>query len=310
MSSSLCADEYSVADVAQPSVSVVIPVRNAERTLDAQLEALARQQFDAPWELVVVDNGSADGTRALLDVWSARLAHLRVVSEPRRGVNRARNTGIAASRADRILLCDGDDIVGEGWLAALSGALDDDDLAAGRLEYDMLNSADILRRTERRLLSDGLALSWGRPWAQSCNLGFHRTVFDALNGFDQNFARGGSDDMDFCLRAHAEGFTMGYAPEALVHYQLRGTAREHAKQLFYYARGTEHLYAKLRALGQLPEFPPRTRWNQSALRGVRLVLAIPECRSAEGRDRYMVRAAQFAGGLAGLWQYQLRPGLP
>jgi glycosyltransferase involved in cell wall biosynthesis len=289
-----------------PAVSVVIPVRNAERTLDRQLEALARQRFDEPWELIVVDNGSVDGTRSLLETWTNRLTRLRVVNEPTRGANRARNTGIAAATGDRILLCDADDAVTESWVAALSSALERLDLAAGRVEYTTFNSDDVRARIQARPLSDGLAELWGRPWALTCNLGFRRSVFDALGGLDPTFDRGGSDDVDFCFRAHAAGFTLGYAPEAVVHYQMRRSVTAHAKQHYHYAKETEKLYAKLRALGTIPEYPPRTRWNQTAYRGVRVAIDAPRLLSRPDRASYIVQGAYFLGGLAGLWQHQVR----
>ena len=48
-------------------MSVVIPAWNAAATLEVQLEALARQVVEAPWEVVVVDNASVDGTRAVVE---------------------------------------------------------------------------------------------------------------------------------------------------------------------------------------------------------------------------------------------------
>jgi glycosyltransferase involved in cell wall biosynthesis len=286
-------------------VSVVMPARNAERTLDRQLEALARQRFDSPWELIVVDNGSADGTRTLLEAWRSRLTRLRIVSEPSPGANRARNTGIAAARGERILLCDADDAVSDNWVAALSSALDDLDVAAGRVDYEVLNSAEILARSNPRILSDGLAKLWGRPWALTCNLGFRRAVFDALDGFDPTFVHG-CDDVDFCFRADAAAFTFGYSPEAVVHYQVRREVTALAKRYYHYAKGTEQLYAKLHALGSIPQYPPRTRWNQTVYRGMRLVLDAPKVLSRRPRESYIVQSGYFLGGVAGLWRYQVR----
>ena len=60
-------------------VSVVIPARNAAATIDDQLEALAAQEVDDPWEVVVSDNGSRDTTAARARAWASRLNSLRVV---------------------------------------------------------------------------------------------------------------------------------------------------------------------------------------------------------------------------------------
>ena len=289
------------------TVSVVIPARNAATTLPVQLEALARQRVDTPWEIVVVDNGSDDGTGALLADWEHRCEQLVAISEPVQGANRARNTGIAAASGDRILLCDADDVVDQGWIAEMSRKLDEYALVAGRLEYSHLNSQAARARGRIELLSTGLHTIWSHPWAPSCNLGFRRSVFDALGGFDPDFVQGGGDDIDFCIRANAAGFELGYAPDGVVHYRFRAESRPNARQLYWYSRGTEHLFAKQRALGNLEAFPSRCRWNQSAYRAYRMLVELPDLWSDAHRDRYVGRAAKFAGGVTGLWRYQVQP---
>jgi glycosyltransferase involved in cell wall biosynthesis len=287
-------------------VSVVIPAFNAESTIGEQLEALAQQDFERDWEIVVVDNASTDGTPQILEHWCGRLPNLRIVDEPERGVNRARNAGVEAAQADRVLLCDADDVVDISWVRALDAALDEFDVAAGRLEYSKLNSQEVEARSSYRPLSTGLATLWNRRWGMTCNLGFRRRVFDAIDGFDPSFERGGSDDVDFCFRAGSAGFSLGFAPDALVHYRRRVEYKQHARQMFHYAKGSEHLYRKYRELGELDDFPPRTRLNLSLVRAVHLIRSAPKVRTRTGREIYAARAAQFAGGLAGIWEWQVR----
>jgi len=283
---------------------VIIPARNAECTLDRQLEALAQQDFREPWEIVVVDNGSTDGTRELVESWQAKLCHLRLIHEPRPGVNRARNAGVAAARADRILLCDADDIVDAAWVRVLTSTLDEFDLLAGRLDYELLNTDHVRARTLARPLAEGLAVSWRRPWGMTCNLGFHRRVFDDLDGFDPAFERGGSDDVDFCLRACAAGFSFGFASDAVVHYRMRARPLDHARQLYHYARASELLYRKHRARGALDAYPPRTRWNLNTAQAFGLVCDLTKLGSRIGRERYLVRTARFVGGIAGIVRHR------
>src|SRR5213078_249487 len=93
--------------------SVVIPTRNRRATLAALLERVAPQAAAAGAEVVVVDNGSTDGTRESL----ARLAadgRLRVVHEPVPGATRART-----ARGEVIAFVDDDALPADGWLAAL-----------------------------------------------------------------------------------------------------------------------------------------------------------------------------------------------
>src|SRR5215213_2921854 len=133
-------------------VSVVLPVRNERRHLGDQLSALAEQTYDGPWELVVVDNGSTDGSGDVARSFAPRVPALRVVSAPRRGLNHARNAGVRAARGEVLAFCDADDVAAPGWLAALVEALDGEvDIAGGALERFALNDGDA--RTWRTSIS-------------------------------------------------------------------------------------------------------------------------------------------------------------
>src|SRR4051812_24734378 len=113
---------------APPAVSVVIPARNAEATIRATLDALAAQQADAPFEVIVVDDGSTDGTVA-----ATRQAPLdvRVVASRGRGAGAARNAGVAAARAEVIAFTDADCAPDPGWLREGLTALEGRDLVQG-----------------------------------------------------------------------------------------------------------------------------------------------------------------------------------
>jgi glycosyltransferase involved in cell wall biosynthesis len=110
-------------------VTVVIPARNAASTISEQLDALARQ-IDAPeFEVVVVDNGSNDGTREVVLVHQQTFDRLRLIDEPSKlGANAARNAGVREARTTKVLMCDADDVVTPSWVRSLGDALDLDDL--------------------------------------------------------------------------------------------------------------------------------------------------------------------------------------
>jgi glycosyltransferase involved in cell wall biosynthesis len=82
-------------------VTVVLPVRNGERDLGRQLTALAAQSYAGKWELLVVDNGCTDRTLEVVRGFAGKLLQMRVVdATARRGLNYARNAGVAAALAD------------------------------------------------------------------------------------------------------------------------------------------------------------------------------------------------------------------
>jgi glycosyltransferase involved in cell wall biosynthesis len=99
-----------------PAVSVVMPARDAERTIAACLTALARQTL-APvdYEVIVVDDGSSDATAAI----AARFSGVRVLLQGRRGEEAARRAGAAAARGEVVAFARPDRPPAEGWLEAL-----------------------------------------------------------------------------------------------------------------------------------------------------------------------------------------------
>src|SRR5689334_10679087 len=92
--------------------SIVIPVYNEAAQLGACLRAIA-QQTVKPLEVIVVDNNSTDGTRAVAEAYD----FVTVLEEPRQGVVHARSRGFDAARGDIIARIDADSILPADWLA-------------------------------------------------------------------------------------------------------------------------------------------------------------------------------------------------
>src|SRR4051812_24229138 len=91
-------------------ISVVVPAFNVEAYLQECLASIAAQT--APdLEVIVVDDGSADGTRAVAEAFAAGDPRFRVISQPNRGLGAARNAGVAAARGTYLAFVDGDDVL-------------------------------------------------------------------------------------------------------------------------------------------------------------------------------------------------------
>lgn len=98
-------------------VSVLMPVRDAGRTLGAALESVRAQTHEA-WELIVVDDGSTDATTEILAEFARRDRRVRVVSTPPLGIARALQTGCATANGKWIARMDADDVMDSHRLAA------------------------------------------------------------------------------------------------------------------------------------------------------------------------------------------------
>jgi GT2 family glycosyltransferase len=201
-----------------PQISVVIPVRDGALTLPALLDALEAQTLARDrFEIVVVDNGSRDGSGA-----RARERGVRVVDEPRPNRARARNRGVDGARGAQIAFTDADCLPAPGWLSALSACLAGAPLAGGAVE---LVAGERPSRWEQleRLWRFRQEAAVAQGWAATANLGVRRDAFLAVAGFDPAYRHIG-EDVDFCLRARAAGYALVWCPRAVVRHRAETTA--------------------------------------------------------------------------------------
>ncbi|GAA4958634.1 glycosyltransferase [Actinoplanes utahensis] len=115
-----------------PILSVIVPMFNVEPYLSACLASLTGQRL-ADLEIVVVDDGSTDGSRAIADRFARRDRRVRVLEQANAGLSAARNTGVPPARGRYLAFCDSDDIVPADGYAALVGSLEasGSDMASG-----------------------------------------------------------------------------------------------------------------------------------------------------------------------------------
>ena len=102
--------------------SVIIPCYNCEKTLGTTVESI-RASGLSDYEIVLVDDGSADGTAKLCDTLCARYTEIRCVHQPNAGVSAARNRGIDEAEGEYIWFVDADDTVDSGTLAAVAAII-------------------------------------------------------------------------------------------------------------------------------------------------------------------------------------------
>jgi glycosyltransferase involved in cell wall biosynthesis len=239
-------------------LSVVIPCYDAEAVIAAQLAALSRQEWDAAWEVVVSENGSADRSREVVEGFRDRLPKLRVVdSSHARGAARARNVGIQHARGDLILTCDADDVVADDYVPVMAAALEAHDFVSARLETDRLNET---WQTEswKNGQATGLLQSYPPflPFAAGASLGFRRYVFDLVGGFDPRFQK--REDQDFCWRVQLAGVPLHFVSETAIHYRYPTEPREMYRQSRALAEDGVNIYKHYGCRGM-----PRLTWRQA-----------------------------------------------
>ena len=110
-------EEKSPAE-ALPKVSVIIPVYNVEKYLGRCIESILTQRLQ-DFELILVDDGSTDGSPKICDDFGALDPRIRVIHQENKGVSAARNAGIDAARAAYVLFMDSDDYAENTWASSL-----------------------------------------------------------------------------------------------------------------------------------------------------------------------------------------------
>jgi glycosyltransferase involved in cell wall biosynthesis len=230
-----------------PALSVVIPVRNAAEPIRGQLDALLGQEWDRPFEVVVADNGSTDGTPAIVAEYERRDPRVRLVdASDRPGVAHCRNVGIRAARADAVAMCDADDVVHAGWVRAMGEGLQEHELVTGPLDITTLNP-DWVLDTRGRAIADGPGRFGELEFAHSCNIGFRRELVERAGGFDEGLAAG--EDVELSARFVQAGATLVFLDDAVVSYRYRDTVRGLWHQARSYGQVRPELFRRVAATG-------------------------------------------------------------
>jgi glycosyltransferase involved in cell wall biosynthesis len=278
-------------------ISVIIPVHNGADTLAAQLEALASQSYGGAWEVILADNGSTDGTRAVAEQWSAKLSVLTIVDASERpGSSFARNCGAAHATGDFLAFCDADDVVVSGWLDALATAAREFDAVTGLQDVTSINPEVV--QSWRPPRATGLPRSRFLPYAPSCNLGVWSTVFNETGGFDEDYPQ--SHDVEWSWRAQLASFTLGFAPGAVVHYRYRTSPRGVSRQAYLSGLDSARLYRDYRAKGM-----QRAPFGSVVRVWAWLVARLPYLLSRDRRGIWIRRAGEAAGRLSGSVKFRV-----
>ncbi len=176
-------------------VTVGVCVRNGARTIERQLHALDRQVDHPPFDVIVVDNGSTDGTPDLVRSWIAAPKHAHVRARlidggKKPGIPRVRNIVIANMTGRVLLFCDADDEVDARWVGEFARNVPANGMAGGRVEAV---ASDGTPRPDA--FNHGLNGSPYLPWAPGSNLALTRVCLDIVRGYDESLPRYGFEDL-------------------------------------------------------------------------------------------------------------------
>lgn len=268
-------------------ISVVIPHLNQPDYLARCLASLAAGT-QPPFEVVVVDNGSASLPETVCAAHGARL-----LQEPEPGPGPARNRGIAATTGDILAFIDADCLADPGWLAAAAAAMADP--GAQVLGGDVrIAIADTARLSMTEAYESIYAYRMDRYIARegftgTGNLVMRRTVFDAVGPFA---GIGVAEDRDWGRRATAKGYGIRFVAEMRAYHPARPTMADLMRK---WDRQLAHEYTTARTRPGWP-LGGRLRWlAKTAAMPLSPLAELPQVMTTDRVSGLRARALAFAG---------------
>ena len=214
-----------------PGVSFVVPVHNGRRWLPAVLDAIDAQRDGRPFEVIVVDDGSTDGSRQwLLD--RAERGLLTLAAGSGRGAAAAVNAGIRIASHPIICQVDQDVIVQPGWLAELVDALANPEVAAAQGRYVPAADARFWGRVMARDLEWRYSRLTNGSTDHVCtgNTAYRSSALHAVGLLDESLGYGYDNDLSY--RLCASGHQLAFRRNALSVHRWRDSLIGYVRQQF------------------------------------------------------------------------------
>ncbi len=231
-------------------VSIIIPVFNKLELTRKCVEAIQRTTPEGLYELIIVDNGSTDGTKEFLGWLGTNFKDVKVlINEKNLGFARACNLGAEAASTDYLLFLNNDTEPKPGWLESLLKVILNDETVAAvgsKLLFPdgTIQHAGVVVIEDHKLpdLLCGRHIFYHYPsdypeanilrifqvLTAACLL-VRKSVFFDVNGFDEGYWNG-YEDLDFCFKLQLKGWKLVYQPESVViHYESQSGEERFAK---------------------------------------------------------------------------------
>ena len=211
----------------KPKIALVVCTRNRADKLDAFLAALKSLRCDSPWELVLVDNGSTDRTGDRLRTFAATFSQpVKIITESKPGLGRARNRGWRAATAAVIAFTDDDCYPAPNYLSNILAVFTAPEVgfAGGKtLLYDPSDAPVTIYDCPHEQTYPPEHFIVGGV-IHGANMAFRRQTLLEIDGFDDQLGAGtpfAFEDVDAQLRALAAGWIGKYDPNSIIFHHHR-----------------------------------------------------------------------------------------
>ena len=287
---------------------MVVVTWNRRKLLQSCLQSLSCQQLNQPFEVIVVDNGSADGSAEMVErEFSEAPFRLKLIrNSSNYGFCVANNQGIAASSAEFIALLNNDAEAERQWLPALLSVFEDrPDVGMAASKILVYEDPRLIDKAGHLIYPDGQNRGRGTGeldagqydkieevlWPDGCAAMYRRAMLDQIGGFDEDFFAY-ADDAELGLRARIAGWKCLYVPQAVVRHHRGSTLGvRSSRRLELIERNRVLLAAKL--------FPWSLLWLNGAYYLMRLAAGLWAAARAKGEvARYPGASGKLRAALA------------
>jgi glycosyltransferase involved in cell wall biosynthesis len=215
------------------SVSIIIPTFNGAARIGNCLDALLAQSLGREVEILVVNDGSTDGTAAVV----GRYSGVRLITQANAGPAAARNRGAIEARGAILLFTDDDCVPMPDWLDAMLAPFADPEVVGAK---------GIYRTRQRRLAARFVQIEYEDKYRLMAGLsnidfidtysaGFVRERFLEMSGYDTSFPVACAEDIELSYRMSARGWKMKFVPAAIVYHTHPETFSAYLKKKYKFA---------------------------------------------------------------------------
>ncbi len=251
-------------------ISIIVPAYNAEETLEGCLRALVGQRLDCAFEIILVDDGSADGTARVAEGFGDGV---RVIRQAHAGAAAARNRGVAEASGSIILFTDADCEPAPDWASTMTGAIQ-----AGA---DGVKGT--YRTRQRSLVARWVQAEYESKYRRMAPLdtidfidtysaGYRREALEAAGGFDSGVVM--VEDQELSFRLAERGYRLVFVPDGVVYHRHVPAVRDYVRRKFRIGYWKVPVVARYPARIVSDSHTPQSIKVQMVLLGL-LLLAIP-----------------------------------
>jgi len=299
--------------VNSPCVSVVVPVKNGEATIERCLEAIVNQQFDGrDFEVILVDNGSTDRT---LKIVSERFPQVKILLESRPGVSYARNLAIQEAKGTWIAFTDADCVPTATWIKSLVNRAEECQgvsFVGGAIRALLPTTA--IGLFNENLFDQQRSIEAEKPPSFiSANLIARRDDLIRFGMFNPNYPRG--QDTEFAWRSYFKhGAKFAFAGDAVVEHANESTWSGLIKKAWQHGSGSARLISeyqeelKINPEKRCGETKFRKEFIRAGLANVKSLLLFQrgELRT-KARDRFYFAVFRFVRHLSYVHHFRKLP---